>query len=113
MEFIWENGRRHYRDPTVALLSNAYFHHDKYPTTDIMQFISIDVLPINNSILVKKSSHQYMNRPFGQCFDYQIPNDLTYNSLSYIECYRKCFKTSLHRTMELCSISDRQFYDRI
>ena len=89
MKFIWENGRRYYRNPFIMLDNNAYIHHDKYPTNDIKFTFNPDI-PINNSILVKKSSHQYMNRPFGQCFDYQIPNDLTDNSMSYIECYRKC-----------------------
>ena len=31
-----------------------------------------------------------MSRPFGQCFDYRIPNEVTYQSMSYTECYHMC-----------------------
>ena len=44
----------------------------------------------NVSIVLKKTSHQYMSRPFGNCSDYQIPDKTTYQSMSYMECYRKC-----------------------
>ena len=90
MKFIWENGRRYYRDPFIILDTNVYFHHGKYPTNDFIKLSWLHNEQMNSSYLVKKSSHQYMNRPFGQCFDYQIPNDLTYNSMSYFECNRKC-----------------------
>ena len=50
----------------------------------------IDISGRNYTIIVKKSSHQYMSRPFGQCFDYRIPNEVTYQSMSYTECYHKC-----------------------
>ena len=65
------------------------FHHDKYPTIDLISNC-VETFETNYSIIVKKSSHQYMNRPFGQCYDYLIPDELTYQSMSYIECYRKC-----------------------
>ena len=92
MKFIWENGRRNYRDPFSMLTPDAYFHDDKYPKNDVVKFNFVQTLPINVSIVVKKSSHQYMSRPFGQCHHYRTPNDLTYNAMSYIECYRKCLK---------------------
>ena len=56
----------------------------------------IDIEKNNYSIVVKKSSHQYMSSPFGQCYDY-VPNKLTYHSMSYIECYRKCL---IHQYIE-------------
>ena len=66
-------------------------HHDRFPTKDMFNKL-IDISERNYSIVVKKSSHQYMSRPFGQCSDYKLPNELTYHSLTYIECYRKCLK---------------------
>ena len=65
------------------------FHHDKYPTLKLISN-GVETFETNYSIVVKKSSHQYKSRPFGQCYDYSIPDELTYHSMSYIECYRKC-----------------------
>ena len=65
-------------------------HHDRFPTIDWFSKIKTDISLSNYSIVVKKSSHQYMSWPFGQCSDYRIANQFTYHSQSYIECYRKC-----------------------
>ena len=86
MNFVF--GRTNNRTSNLAQ-RHVLFHHDKYATIDLISDC-METIQANYSIVVKKSSHQYMNRPFGQCFDYKIPNDLTYKSMSYIECYRKC-----------------------
>ena len=44
----------------------------------------------NYEILLRKSSHKYMKWPFGQCMEYDVPNDRTYKATSQIECQRRC-----------------------
>ena len=90
MNFVWE---KHQREKTRSMIyqDEIYFHHDRTPTYDIIkrnnEQFNIDK---NISIVVKKSSHQYMSPPFGQCYDYRIPDKTIYNGMSYMECYRKC-----------------------
>ena len=85
---MWGINRKKER---MNLIEQIYIlvHHDKYPTIELFSN-QIYIGLANYSIVVKKSSHQYMSRPFGQCFNYVIPDELTYYSMSYIECYRKC-----------------------
>ena len=87
LDLIWESGRLKHQ---MMMQQYVYFHHDKYLTIDFFTNNFIHLHQLNCSIVVKKSSHQYMSRPFGQCYDYGIPIDLTYYSISFSECYRKC-----------------------
>ena len=89
MNLVWERFRR--EKTYIAIYQNGvYFHHDRTPTFDIIKNNEHSIMTNNLSIVVKKSSHQYMSRPFGQCYDYQIPDKTIYNGMSYMECYRKC-----------------------
>ena len=88
MNFIWEHGQIEDHESYIKH-SYVVFHHEKYATIDLI-INSVEIFLTNYSIVVKKSSHQYMSRPFGQCYNYAIPDKLTYYSMSYIECYRKC-----------------------
>ena len=67
------------------------FHHDSLPNNELIDKNFVEYLFLKNySIIVKKSSHQYMSRPYGNCHDYRVPQDTTYHAMSYIQCYRKC-----------------------
>ena len=68
----------------------VFIHHDK-----IIENVNFERKYFTNfltdkSIIVKKSSHNYLSKPFGSCIDYSIPNALTYYGMSHYECYRKC-----------------------
>ena len=89
MNLVWEGFRRE-KTGFEIYQYGVYFHHDRTPTFDIIKNNEHSIMKNNVSIVVKKSSHQYMSRPFGNCSDYRIPDKTLYNSMSYIECYRKC-----------------------
>ena len=72
-------------------MDRILFHHTPIPTGKILTKYNSKLLPTTNyEISLKKSSHEYMKWPFGQCIEYDVSNNQTFNAMSQIECQRKC-----------------------
>ena len=72
-------------------MDQILFHHTPIPIINLLNKYSPTMLPTTNyEISLRKSSHKYMKWPFGQCIEYDVPNERTLNSMSQIDCQRKC-----------------------
>ena len=72
-------------------MDRMLFHQTAIPNANIFtKYKPIMLSSTNYEILLRKSSHKYMKWPFGQCIEYDVPNERTFNAMSQIECHRKC-----------------------
>ena len=71
-------------------VQNVLLHSQPIPHLKEMSSFGLYIAGNNHSMVMSKILRTYLEPPFGNCSHYRTNSGQTYNTISHMDCYRKC-----------------------